>query len=192
MKAFFGKIWAWVLANKILAGIIAGGTAVVLAVAIAVPCGVSAAKKKKAAQEETHETTPSGGENGGQQSGGGNQQGGDSAHTHNWATAWSHDATNHWHACEGCTEKNDVEAHKFGAWTIVSETKEERTCSTCGYKEERAHTHTLTATRNCNGRSTAAKSQTTVSFSGRRDSAATQARPHRSTERRCRSTWMLC
>ena len=38
MKAFFGKIWAWVLANKVLAAIIAGGTAVVLAVAIAVPC----------------------------------------------------------------------------------------------------------------------------------------------------------
>ena len=134
MKAFFAKIWAWVLANKVLAAIIAGGTAVVLAVAIAVPCGVSAAKKKKAAQEET--SIP--GDNSGSQSG---DQGGHTTHT--WATAWSHDETNHWHACTGCTEKNDVEAHKFGAWTIVSETKEERTCSTCGYKEEKNHVHTF-------------------------------------------------
>ena len=152
MKAFFGKIWAWVLANKVLAAIIAGGTAVVLAVAIAVPCGVSASKKRKAAQEqETQQSQPSsGGDAGGQggsQSGdqggqqGGGQQGGHTTHT--WATAWSHDETNHWHACTGCTEKNDVEAHKFGAWTIVSETKEERTCSTCGYKEEKAHAHTF-------------------------------------------------
>ena len=81
MKAFFAKIWAWVLANKVLAAIIAGGTAVVLAVAIAVPCGVSAAKKKKAAQEET--SIPgdnSGSQQGGEQGGGGGNQG----HTHNY------------------------------------------------------------------------------------------------------------
>ena len=154
MKAFFGKIWAWVLANKVLAAIIAGGTAVVLAVAIAVPCGVSAAKKRKAAQEETsipgdNSGSQSGdqggqqsGDQGGQQSGGGSQQGGGHT-THTWAAEWSHDETNHWHACTGCTEKNDVEAHKFGPWTVVSAEKEERTCSTCGYKEERAHTHTF-------------------------------------------------
>ena len=132
MKAFFGKIWAWVLANKVLSGIIAGGVAVVLAVSIAVPVSVSAAKKKKAAQEQTQQTSD---DEGG--------SGGESGHTHTWATSWSHDATNHWHACEGCDDKKDVEAHKFGAWTIVSETKEERTCSTCGYKEEKNHVHTF-------------------------------------------------
>ena len=98
MKAFFGKIWAWVLANKVLAAIIAGGTAVVLAVAIAVPCGVSASKKRKAAQEETSipgdNSGSQSGDQGGQQSGGGSQQGGEQgggeqgggsqAHTHNF------------------------------------------------------------------------------------------------------------
>ena len=151
MKAFFGKIWAWVLANKVLAAIIAGGTAVVLAVAIAVPCGVSASKKRKAAQEETSipgdnsgsQSGGQGGQQGGGEQGGGQQGGGSGDHTHSWATTWSHDATNHWHACSGCDEKNNVEAHKFGAWTIVSETKEERTCSTCGYKEEKNHVHTF-------------------------------------------------
>ena len=143
MKAFFAKIWAWVLANKVLAAIIAGGTAVVLAVAIAVPCGVSAAKKKKAAQEETSIPGDNSGSQSGDQGGqqGGGQQGGHTTHT--WATAWSHDETNHWHACTGCTEKNDVEAHKFGAWTVISAEKEERTCSTCGYKEEKNHVHTF-------------------------------------------------
>ena len=85
MKAFFAKIWAWVLANKILAGIIAGATVVVLTVAIAVPCGVSASKKRKAAQEqETQQSQPSG-EQSGQQGGGssgGQQGGGSQAHTH--------------------------------------------------------------------------------------------------------------
>ena len=147
MKAFFGKIWAWVLANKVLSAIIAGGTAVVLAVAIAVPCGVSASKKRKAAQEQETQQSQSSGDQGGSQQGGeqgGGQQGGGSGdHTHSWATTWSHDATNHWHACSGCDDKNDVEAHKFGMWTIISESQEERECSTCGYKEQRAHTHTF-------------------------------------------------
>ena len=121
MKAFFGKIWAWVLANKVLAAIIAGGTAVVLAVAIAVPCGVSAAKKKKAAQEETQQQEP--------------------AHDHTYAEAWSHDATNHWHASTcGHDVKSGEAAHTFGAWTITAE-KEERTCSVCGYKEQKNHVH---------------------------------------------------
>ncbi len=84
MKAFFGKIWAWVLANKVLAAIIAGGTAVVLAVAIAVPCGVSASKKRKAAQEqESQQQQPSGGGEG-QQGGEGGESGGQQGHTHNY------------------------------------------------------------------------------------------------------------
>ena len=58
MKAFFGKIWAWIVAHKLIAGIIAGVTVVVLTVAIVVPVSVSVSKKKKAAEEETQETTP--------------------------------------------------------------------------------------------------------------------------------------
>ena len=76
MKAFFAKIWAWVLAHKLIAGIIAGATVVVLTVAIAVPCGVSASRKEKAAQEETQQTQPAGDQGAGDQGG---QQGGGSA-----------------------------------------------------------------------------------------------------------------
>ena len=139
MKAFFAKIWAWVLANKVLSAIIAGGTAVVLEVAIAVPCGVSASKKRKAAQEqETQQSQPSSGgdaggqggsqqgggeQGGGQQQGGGEQGGGQAAHEHQWSVAWSNNATTHWHACEGCTDKKDEAAHTMNPNGF---------CSVCG------------------------------------------------------------
>ena len=117
MKAFFAKIWAWVLANKVISAIIAGATVAVLTVAIVVPVSVSAAKKKKAAQEqETHETTPGGnsgsqsGDQGGSQNGG-QQGGGQAAHEHKWSVAWTSDATSHWHACSGCTDKKDEANH---------------------------------------------------------------------------------
>ena len=72
MKAFFAKIWAWVLANKVLAAIIAGATVVVLTVAIVVPVSVSSAKKKKAAQEQqSQQQQPAGDQGGGGQQGGG-------------------------------------------------------------------------------------------------------------------------
>ena len=65
MKAFFAKIWAWVLAHKVVAICIAAGSALVIATAVAVPVGVSSAKKKKA-QEETQQpdNTPSGDQGG--------------------------------------------------------------------------------------------------------------------------------
>ena len=76
MKAFFAKIWAWVLAHKVVAICIAAGTALVIATAVAVPVGVSSAKKKKAQQEtQQPDNTPSSGDQGGQQ--GGEQSGGD-------------------------------------------------------------------------------------------------------------------
>ena len=82
MKAFFAKIWAWVLAHKVVAICIAAGTALVIATAVAVPVGVSSVKKKKAQQEtQQPDNTPSGGDQGGQQQGGeqggGNQGGGE-------------------------------------------------------------------------------------------------------------------
>ena len=58
MKAFFAKIWAWVLANKVLAGVIGAAAALTVAAAVAVPLSVNAAKNKKA-QEETHQNEPS-------------------------------------------------------------------------------------------------------------------------------------
>ena len=127
MKAFFAKIWAWVLANKVLAGIIAGATVVVLTVAIVVPVSVSASKKKKAAQEqETQQSQPAGdqssGDQGGQQSGG-DQGGGQAAHEHKWSVAWTNDATSHWHACSGCDDKKDEANHTINDYGF---------CSVCG------------------------------------------------------------
>ena len=116
MKAFFGKIWAWVLAHKLIAGIIAGAAALVITTAVVVPVSVSAAKKRKAQEQETQ-------------------------HTHSWSNAWSSDATNHWHKCSGCDEIKDKAAHTFGEWKLGAKDKEERECSVCGYKEEKAHSH---------------------------------------------------
>ena len=67
---------------------------------------------------------------------------GEQQHTHNWSSSWSNDETNHWHSCSGCTEKGELAAHTFGAWQVISEAKEERACSVCGFKEEKNHEHT--------------------------------------------------
>lgn len=45
----------------------------------------------------------------------------DDSHTHNWATAWSKNSSEHWKACDGCDEKKDKANH------------EGDTCSVCGY-----------------------------------------------------------
>ena len=62
-------------------------------------------------------------------------------HTHTWATEWSHNETEHWHACtgEGCTEKNDVAAHLGGTATC----KTKAVCKVCGgeYGELNAGNH---------------------------------------------------
>lgn len=54
--------------------------------------------------------------------------GGDDEHTHTPASEWSHDGTNHWHACTGCDEKLDLAAH-----TYVS-----GSCSVCGAADPNA------------------------------------------------------
>ena len=48
-------------------------------------------------------------------------------HEHGWATAWTSDATHHWHVCtvEGCTETHDKAAH--------SEPNEDGKCDVCEY-----------------------------------------------------------
>ena len=45
---------------------------------------------------------------------------------HTWSSDWSSDATNHWHACEGCSEKSDEAAH-------IYDDDHDTTCNTCGY-----------------------------------------------------------
>ena len=51
---------------------------------------------------------------------------------HNYSTAWSHDASGHWHACqnEGCTDKEDFAQHTPGE--DATETTDQ-TCTECGY-----------------------------------------------------------
>ncbi|HIY96091.1 MAG TPA: leucine-rich repeat domain-containing protein [Candidatus Borkfalkia excrementigallinarum] len=66
------------------------------------------------------------------------------SHTHTYATTWSSDETNHWHAatCEHTDEMSDLAAHTFGDWTVVTEQTcvqdgvQERACTVCGYTEE--------------------------------------------------------
>lgn len=52
-------------------------------------------------------------------------------HTHNPASAWTNDATGHWHACSGCNEKLDFVAHTPDR-AEVTETEPVK-CSVCDY-----------------------------------------------------------
>ena len=64
------------------------------------------------------------------------------AHTHKFATAWTKDETNHWHAatCEHTTEVSGKAAHTFGDWTVTKAAtctekgSRKRTCSVCKYE----------------------------------------------------------
>lgn len=79
-------------------------------------------------------------------SGGGNPPV-DPGHTHTPATAWTSDATGHWHACT-CDEKFDFAAHTFNAGTITTPATETTagvktyTCTVCSYSK----TETIPAT----------------------------------------------
>lgn len=59
-------------------------------------------------------------------------------HKHTYATTWSSDATNHWHAatCEHTDEKSDLAAHDKNGTN--------GTCSVCGYVFEHVHTFETT------------------------------------------------
>ena len=52
-------------------------------------------------------------------------------HTHNPASAWTNDATGHWHACSGCNEKLDFAAHTPDR-AEATETEAVK-CTVCGY-----------------------------------------------------------
>ena len=54
----------------------------------------------------------------------------DNEHVHTWATEWSHDGAEHWHACgvDGCDERNEVAAHSGGTATCKTKAK----CAVCG------------------------------------------------------------
>ena len=68
----------------------------------------------------------------------------DQTHTHTYATEWSKDETNHWHAatCEHTSEKKDVTAHTFGEWTetkaptYTEKGEKQRACTVCSYVDK--------------------------------------------------------
>ena len=74
-------------------------------------------------------------------------------HTHKFASEWTSDETNHWHASTCGHEVTEGKtAHTFGDWittkeaTEESEGNKERTCTVCGYTateviEKLEHTH---------------------------------------------------
>lgn len=53
-------------------------------------------------------------------------------HTHNYDKTLSSDATGHWYACSGCSEKKDFADH-------VYDNACDTTCNTCGYKRAIQH-----------------------------------------------------
>ena len=79
-------------------------------------------------------------------------------HTHEPATDWENDATNHWHACVGCEEQLDLAAHTFDDGVVTTPATEEAegvktfTCTDCGFAktekiaklEPATHTHSYT------------------------------------------------
>ena len=137
LKKTCSSLWKWCMANKVIAGVIAGAAVLAITVAIVVPVSVSAAKGKKAANEPgTQQSEGDGGQN--------NDNNGQSEHTHTYATEWSTNETNHWHASTcGHDVKGEEGKHTFGDWVVKSELKEEHVCSVCGYKEEKDHVHSF-------------------------------------------------
>ncbi len=63
---------------------------------------------------------------------------------HDYASAWSSDASGHWKICTRCSEKQNVSAHIAGAWIVDKEATEttvgskHKECTVCGYKVETA------------------------------------------------------
>ena len=67
------------------------------------------------------------------------------APSHNYQTAWSSDATSHWHECSKCGDKLDTASHTAG--TAATESTAQ-TCTVCGYVITPAlgHTHNYNTT----------------------------------------------
>ena len=61
------------------------------------------------------------------------------SHTHSLSVDYSKDETGHWHACSGCTEKVDFEAHTEDSGTVTVQPTETTegirvySCTICGY-----------------------------------------------------------
>ena len=69
------------------------------------------------------------------------------AHVHEWSQDWEYDATNHWHTCSGCNEKNGNAAHTYGEvqtsnlGTLLQDSRfnlstiKYQECTACGYRK---------------------------------------------------------
>ena len=63
---------------------------------------------------------------------------------HDYASAWSSDASGHWKICARCSEKQNASSHIVGDWIVDKEATEtvpgskHKECSVCGYKLETA------------------------------------------------------
>jgi|GEM_PF-896559 len=63
-------------------------------------------------------------------------------HVHDFASSWSFDETEHWHACTGCEEREAEEEHSF-TWTETKKAtraaagEEEGVCEVCGFRTTR-------------------------------------------------------
>lgn len=74
-------------------------------------------------------------------------------HEHQFSEEWSFGGGMHWHECtvDGCSAKEDLEAHDSGDWELVTPATEEtdglkkRVCKTCGFVDEeiipKGHVH---------------------------------------------------
>ena len=58
-------------------------------------------------------------------------------HEHSYATTWTTDENDHWHACSGCEEKDGCAAHDF-------ENSCDKDCSICGYIRVTEHKFSAT------------------------------------------------
>ena len=64
---------------------------------------------------------------------------------HEYSSDWTHDGSSHWHVCvkDGHDDTSDNAAHEFGNWVektpagVHKDKVEQRTCTVCGYAEER-------------------------------------------------------
>lgn len=65
--------------------------------------------------------------------------------THTYQTTWSHDGSQHWHACSKCGDKKDAATHVPGA--AATETSDQ-VCTVCGavLQSAQGHTHTPSQT----------------------------------------------
>ena len=154
MKAFFAKLWAQMIAHKVIsiavAAVLVAGTACAVVLPVALQHKHTFGDEWVVSDTEhwhacTDEDCAEKVDVGAHQY----DNGADTtcnicgyerpAHIHQASTAWSKDGTNHWHVCsvDGCSEQLDKAAHTY-------DNDADNTCNICDY-ERPAHTHRASA-----------------------------------------------